>query len=118
MTTILLIDDDEFENVVMTRLIANHVKYGFRVDFARSIDEAIKYLKKQTYDHVYLDDVLSYDVNATVSVEQIKAHLNGAPLVIISNNIERDYLKSNDILNVDAIVSKNDLSDYIYATAA
>jgi len=53
MTTILLIDDDEFENVVMTRLIANHVKYGFRVDFARSIDEAIKYLKKQTYDHVY-----------------------------------------------------------------
>jgi len=118
MINVLLIDDDEFENVVVTRLMANHVKYGFRVDYAKSVEEALEFLKTETYDHIYLDDELSHDVNATVSVDQIRGHLKGTPLVIISNNINRAHLQDKDILRVNAIISKNDLPDYIYQSAA
>lgn len=116
--SVLLIDDDEFENIVVTRLLAKHAKSKIKVDYAKTLDEGLTLLKDNQYDHVYLDDELSYCVNATTSVDIIRDYLNGAELIIISNNVNRDYLRDASILDVAAIVSKNDLSDFVNETAA
>ncbi len=116
--SILLIDDDEFENIVVTRLLAKHTKSKIKVDYAKTLDEGLAFLKNNQYEYVYLDDELSYCVNATKSVDIIRDYLSGAQLIIISNNVNREYLRDASILDVAAIVSKNDLSDYVNETAA
>jgi len=94
MTRVLLIDDDEFERVVVTRILANKFKYGFTLDYVKTLPHAVKLMIKNEYDYVLLDDRLSNDVNAKTSV-----------------NINKDILQVSDI------VHKNDLPEYVYNVA-
>jgi ActR/RegA family two-component response regulator len=116
MPSILLIDDDEYENIIVTRILANHFKYGFLLDFAKTLDDALTHLMTNTYDYVFLDDRLSATINSVVSVKVLKQYLKGAELVIISNNLYEAHLLDKSILQVADIVHKDDLPNYVYTS--
>jgi len=117
MTRVLLIDDDELERVVVTRILANKFKYGFTLDYVKTLPHAVKLMIKNEYDYVLLDDRLSNDVNAKTSVNILRVHLKNAPLIIISNHLLDAHLSNKDILHVSDIVHKNDLPEYVYNVA-
>lgn len=117
MTRVLLIDDDDFERVVVTRILANKFKYGYTLDYAKTLPHAVKFMIRNEYDYVLLDDCLSKDVNAKISVNILRVHLKNAPLIIISNNLLDAHLMDKNILQVSDIVHKNDLPEYVYNVA-
>jgi len=113
MYKILLIDDEEWEQ----RLITDYCKQAFgnhyRLDHTRSVDQAVHLIKQKNFDFILLDNVLSGDVTARVSVPFLKGITGDTPIIIISNIIEKDYLKSPDILGVDHVVAKDKLESFL-----
>jgi len=113
MLKILLIDDDAFEREL---LIVHLIKAGlnaFDVQQVTKCSSGLECLLHNVYDIVLLDNSLADSISAEFSVPFIKGWLKGAPLIIISNNIDVPHLQRPDILGVDAIVDKKDLSQFM-----
>jgi CheY-like chemotaxis protein len=117
MNRFLLIDDDEFEPIVVTRILANKYGYGYKLDHAKSLKKAKKLMNKHNYSLVLLDDQLSDTIDARTSVIAVRALLNDTPLIIISHDIEKEYLRDITVTQGVPVVHKNDLPDFVYKAA-
>ena len=102
---------------MVSRILANKYGYGFKLDHAKSLKKAKKLMNKHLYDLVLLDDQLSDTVDARVSVIAIRGLLNETPLVIISHDTNKDYLRDVTVTQGAPVVSKNDLPDFVYQAA-
>jgi len=113
MPKILLIDDDAIEKDI---LVIHLNKAGFETFDIHQVSKCssgLECLLHNKFDVVLLDNSLADSISAEFSVPFIKGWLKGAPLIIISNNIDVPHLKSPDILGVDFIVDKKDLSSFM-----
>ncbi|RKQ72174.1 response regulator receiver domain-containing protein [Litorimonas taeanensis] len=116
MIKVLIIDDELAEKELiackLTRLFGSD---GYSIHHAFKCSEAIKLLLQYQYDFVLLDNNLAASISGQFSVPIIKQYVQNAKLVIISNNIDEDYLQSKTILGVDDIVDKAYLEDFFRA---
>lgn len=113
MLDILLIDDHVIEKKILTIHLMKAGYSEFKIKQVSKCSEALQDLFIARYDIVLLDNALGDCISAEFSVPFIKGHLHGAPLVIISNNIDVPHLKSPDVLGVDYVVNKENLSDFM-----
>lgn len=111
--SVLLIDDDELEHMFVTRMLKKFMKSNFHVEHVEKCSKAMTALFDKKYDLVLLDNLLHGQVSARFSVPIIRQANRETPIVIISNNIEFDYLKNPADLGVDAIVDKADLGAFL-----
>lgn len=104
--TVLLIDDDVEELAIIQRIYNAVTRTPVRIDHAYKCSDAVNLLNKYNYDLILLDDRLSGHISAEFSAPFILPSLNTATMAIISNDINRPYLKDPDTLGVDFIVDK------------
>ncbi len=110
MTNILLIDDDVLEKEILTRTIKKIVgKQPFEVHHAFKCSTAIDQLLTHKFDIILLDNLLAASISGKFSVPILKQYIGICPLVMISDNIDIDYLEDPTTLGVDAIIEKSDL---------
>lgn len=114
MTRILLIDDDILERQSLKRCVDKIANSdGTSVHHAFKCSEAIDLLLQHSFDLVMLDNLLAASISGKFSVPMIKQYLGSCPLVIISNNIDVDYLQDPETLGVDAVIDKRDLDIFM-----
>lgn len=113
MLNILLIDDDIIEEKILELQLRKAGFNLFHVEHVTKCSEALKSMLSQRFDIILLDNSLADSISAEFSVPFIKENLQGACLIIISNDTERPHLKDPDILGVDYIVNKLDLSNFM-----
>lgn len=113
MLKILLIDDDLFERRILTYHLQQINYIDFEIKQVSTCSDGVNSLLSNRYDIVLLDNALKDSISAEFSVPFIKEHLNGCPLVIISNNIQTSFLRDPDILGIDYIIDKVDLSKFM-----
>lgn len=113
MLKILLIDDDAIEREILLIHLQKAGFEDFDVEQVPKCSSGLEKLLHNSYDMVLLDNSLADSISAEFSVPFIKGWLKGAPLIVISNNIDVPHLKNLDILGVDGIVDKKDLSSFM-----
>lgn len=114
MVNILLIDDDLLERELVDSVLQKHLsEEAFMLQHAFKCSEAITYLLRDRFDLVLLDNMLAASISGKFSVPVIRQYLKEAPLVIVSNNIDIDYLKDPEILGVSNIVPKSSLNAFL-----
>lgn len=114
MLNILLIDDDLLEKELVESVLQKHLsERSFKLQHVFKCSDAITFLIKGKFDLVLLDNMLAASISGKFSVPVIRQYLKDTPLVIVSNNIDLDYLKSPEILGVNDIISKSSLTAFL-----
>lgn len=111
--SILLIDDDPAEAVVLSRILSALTEAPITVQHVVKCSEAVRELNASAYDLILLDNRLSERVTGQFSVPFIRSALNQAPIAMISTDVNVPYLGSPTILGVDYIVDKTDMISFI-----
>jgi len=106
MLNILLVDDDPVEFRLIDRMLKDTYEEEYVLRYAKSLEKAEAILKTQKTDIILLDDKLNHGLTALDSVPTLKNINQSVPMVIISSNIDADYLKDKVILDVFDIVDK------------
>lgn len=106
MLKILLIDDDPVEFRLIERMLKDCYSKPFSLRFAQTLEKGITILKTQKTDIVLLDDKLNHGRTAQDSVPAIKEISNDVPLILISSDINAEYLRDKTILDVYDVVDK------------
>ena len=106
MLNILLVDDDPTEFRLIDRMLKDTYKEDYVLRYADSLEKAKVVLKTQKTDIILLDDKLNHGRTALDSVPALKNIDEAVPMVLISSNIDADYLKDKVILDVYDIVDK------------
>lgn len=109
MLNILLVDDDIVEFRLIERMLKDSLDGQFILRYAGTIEKAATILKTQKTDIVLLDDKLNHGLTAVDSVPVLKGINDSVPLVLISGDINADYLQNKTILDVYDIIDKFDL---------
>jgi two-component SAPR family response regulator len=113
MLNILLIDDDIVEFRLIERMLKECYGGKFILRYANTVEKAVTILKTQKTDIVLLDDKLDHGRTALDSVPVLKGVNDSVPLVLISSDINAEYLRSKTILNVYDIIDKFNLRERI-----
>ena len=111
--SVILIDDDVSEKVIIERVFKSLTDFPFRLDHVTRCSAAIKLLDQRAYDLVLLDNRLSQRMSAKFSVPIIKQAIGASPMAVISNDISPDYLQDPKALGVDYIVDKTDIIGFL-----
>ncbi|HCJ66365.1 MAG TPA: hypothetical protein DHV62_03330 [Elusimicrobia bacterium] len=92
---LLIIDDDELIQAVLSRLIQ---KYGYKYEIAENGLNGIEKVKQETYDLVFLDTVMPKmdGVETLKIIKQIKPEL---PVVIMSSSAKQTLEEEAKKLN-------------------
>ncbi len=106
MLNILLIDDDSVELRLIDNMLRECYKEPYVLRYAETIEGAMSVLKTQKIDVVLLDNKLDNGVTAKDTVPMIKKLTDDVPLILISSDINFDYLKDKTILDVYDVVDK------------
>lgn len=106
MLNILLVDDDIIEFRLIERMLKDCYEGKFSLRYANTLEKAVTILKTQKTDIILLDDKLDHGRTALDSVPVLKGVNESVPLVLISSNIDADYLRNKTILNVYDVVDK------------
>lgn len=111
--SVILIDDDSSEKVVIARIFKLLTDLPFRLDHVVKCSEAITLLAQRTYDLVLLDNRLSQRVSAQFSVPIIKEAIGSSPFAVISNDLSPTYLQDPLALGVDYVVDKAEIIGFL-----
>lgn len=110
----LLIDDEIPEKELIDaklEAVFGEGRYGFKHVLKAS--DAIKCLLKEDFDFILLDNNLAASISGRFSVPVIRQYVRDSKLVVISNNVDVDYLQDPSILGVDAIVDKAEFESFV-----
>lgn len=113
MIKVLLVDDEVCEKDLIEYQLKLCTGNKYELDHALKCSQALKYLNTQTYDLVLLDNMLSQTLSGQLTVPVIRSHAGVSPLVIVSNCVDVDYLADPSILQIDSIVEKKNLPDFL-----
>jgi DNA-binding NtrC family response regulator len=110
----LLIDDEVAEKeLIDAKLQAVFGEGGYGFKHVLKASDAIKCLLTEDFDFILLDNNLAASISGRFSVPVIRQHLRGSNLIVISNNVDVDYLKDPSILGVDGIVDKANFESFV-----
>jgi len=113
LISILLIDDEAWEEDLLSHLCEKVFGGSFRLDYAALGSEAVKLLLENAYDLILLDNNLSHGFNAKFTTPILKEFSRNAIIAIISNNIHQDYLDDPGFLGVDHVLPKTHLDVFL-----
>jgi len=83
MKKLLFIEDDE----VIGRIYSKKLRLGgFKVDWVKTVDEAVKAFNGRKYDVVALDNTLEGTVTGMDIIPDIRKQLPSAIIIMLSNN--------------------------------
>ena len=107
MTARVLVVDDMIANVKLleVRLTSEY----FDVTTAMSGAEALRACEASAFDIILLDDKLADGSTSVENVPALRPLLKGAPLCIVSKDIDAEHLRDTAILDVYDIVDKFNL---------
>lgn len=113
MLKVLLVDDEVCEKDLIEQQLKLCTGNQYELDHALKCSQALKYLNTDTYDLVLLDNMLSRRISGQFTVPVIRSHSGQSPLVIVSNCVDVDYLADPSILQIDSIVDKRHLPEFL-----
>lgn len=104
MKNILLIDDDEIIQLVLTKVLREE---GFRVELAQNGQEGFAKMNLIPYDLVITDIMMPY-VNGFEIMSKLKQHPNtiNAAVIVISSITHEETIKDSFKLGIDEYVHK------------
>lgn len=113
MLKILLIDDEDIEERIISQLLKQSYGLPFALEYAQTLEDGLTLLRDRTYDLILLDDRLAPGITAMQSVPLVRQAAGVVPLILISNSLDSAHLRSRNILEVYDIIDKYDLKTRI-----
>ena len=107
---ILLIDDFDVEHIILRRHLLKAAFNDFKIDQVASYTDALKRVHVAEYDIVLLNDMSGNSKSIEFLVPLMRDYLQEAPIIIISNNSEPQYLSHAEALGANYIVNRTDLA--------
>ncbi len=101
--TVLVIDDEQRQREIATRLLAS---LNYRVETVSSGEEAVALLSRRTFDIIVLDMIMTPGQNGRTTYEQILTHRPGQPAVVASGYAEDEDVRHCLDLGAGAYVAK------------
>ncbi len=112
---ILLVEDNQFDQVLIKRLIESYYSYAL-IDHAELKAEACSYLRRNKYDAVFLDLNLP-DTVGLDDIGEIKILAQNTPVIIFTGFYDEAMPNNVKFQGIDGIISKNDLMNTNFSTA-
>ncbi len=106
MKRFLLIDDDQYEFMFVNFLLKDHYKDGFKLGYAKSVEEAHIYLSSNGVDLILLDDKLGNGLTSADTIPQLQKRAFNVPIVVISKDINGPHLKDRMRMGLNKVVDK------------
>ena len=113
MFSVLLIDDDSSEELIVSRLLAELTTDSFKLAYVDQCSKGMRLLNEHQFDLILLDDRLSQTINATFTVRMLKNTTYLAPIVISTNDSRAPYLQDPKLLGVADVVDKARLGEFL-----
>lgn len=107
---ILLIDDFDVEHIILRRHLLKAAFTDFKIDQVATSTDALKRVHVAEYDIVLLNDMSGDSISIEFLVPLIRDYLQGAPIIIISNNTDAQYLSHAETLKANYVVQRADLA--------
>jgi len=111
MKRILLIDDDEYEHMLVNFLLKDQYASAFSLGYASNVDDAKTYLKQNGVDYILLDDKLSDGTTSAETIPILQRQAFNVPIIIISKDTNGQHLKDRARLGMNRVVDKFKLKD-------
>lgn len=107
---ILLIDDFDVAHNILRRNLLKAAFSDFKIDQVASRKEALQRMHIAEYDLVLVNDMPGNAIAIEFLIPFIRGHFEDAPIVIISNDTDSQYLRNAEGLDADYVVRRADLA--------
>ena len=101
--SILLIDDEQEQNALISKLLTN---LGYKVFFVKSGEDGLIFLQSQKVDLVILDMIMGDGLNGRETYEQILKRYPGQKAIVISGYSKNEETEKIKKLGVDDFLEK------------
>lgn len=115
MVSVLLIDDDYVERMLVDSFLNNRYGHAYSLRWADSLEASKTMLEKNRFDVVLLDNRLKRDQNFRETLPQVAARANGSKIYVISTCTEDVPESESRRGGAAAVVNKFALSERIAA---
>ena len=113
MFSVLLIDDDPDEQIILNRIL-RHLTHGqFKLTYVRWVFKAIDLIREEAFDLILLDNRIGPKLTAQTNVSRFEEPTSRDKLVIYSDNTDPLYLSDPRILGVYKVVNKVDVLGFL-----
>ena len=107
---ILLIDDFDVEHIILRRHLLQAAFTDFMIEQVATSTEALKRVHVAEYDIVLFNDVSGNSISIEFLIPLIRDYLQDAPIIIISDSTEVEYLNNAESLKANYVVKRADLA--------
>lgn len=113
MISVLLIDDDDFQHVILNHMLKSCFGDGYTLESASNLEDALSLLGDNRFDAIFLDNRLVPFKDFRETFPKISAVANGTPTYVISSHIEEPCFQEAAHFGVSKVIDKFELKDEI-----
>lgn len=113
MISILLVDDDDFQHVILDHILQGCLQTGYALDGAKSLDAALDILADKRFDAIFLDNRLTPYKDFRETFPRIRAIAEGTATYLISSHIEDPCFHEAKSLGITKVIDKFELKNEI-----
>jgi len=109
MISILLIDDDDFQHVILNHMLKSCFDDGYTLESASNLEDALTVLEVKQFDAIFLDNRLVPFRDFRETYPKIRAVANGTATYVISSHIEEPCFQEAKRFGISKVIDKFEL---------